>query len=127
MHGDPHDDETLGLTPRTSLLQFRLSSLLLAVAVCSGLLATLVTLGTLWSAMVFFVGVLIAAHVAGNVIGTRLREQASRARRVSAPGLAAMGNTGLQGSVELLYSSRFAFPSPSGSSTLSPTSESTQA
>jgi hypothetical protein len=54
--------------------QFALRTLLAAVAALAMMLA-LLQVGAYIALFVAFIGVLIAAHVAGNVIGTNLREQ----------------------------------------------------
>ena len=66
-HSRPH---------RVPMLQFRLSTLLAAVAICSALFAVMVAIGPLWSIVVLFIAIMIGAHVAGAVIGTRLRDEA---------------------------------------------------
>jgi len=50
--------------------QFRLRTLLGLVALAGGLCAAFVNIGPLWSILILWIGVLIAAHVAGNACGT---------------------------------------------------------
>lgn len=85
MNGDSERNETPRCDP--SLLKFRLSTLLLVVAVCSGLFATMMTLGAIWSAILLFLIVIVGAHVAGNAIGTQLRAQGSSHPRLTVPAL----------------------------------------
>lgn len=51
--------------------QFRLRTLLGLVAAVGGLCAVLVNIGPLWSTLVLWTGLLVAAHVAGNACGTK--------------------------------------------------------
>jgi hypothetical protein len=51
--------------------QFRLRTLLGLVAAAGGLCAVLVNIGPLWSTLVLWTGLLVAAHVAGNACGTK--------------------------------------------------------
>ena len=58
--------------------RFSLRALLLAVSLLCGLFAVMAAVGMLWSAAIaLFLG-LILAHVLGNSIGTRLRDEATR-------------------------------------------------
>lgn len=50
--------------------QFRLRTLLGLVALAGGLCAVFVNIGPLWSILILWIGVLIAAHVAGNACGS---------------------------------------------------------
>ncbi len=51
--------------------QFRLRTLLIAVAVLSALMAIAVRIGPVWSLAIFWTALLIAAHVLGNAWGSR--------------------------------------------------------
>ncbi|MFP6613451.1 MAG: hypothetical protein VB835_14165 [Pirellulales bacterium] len=62
---------------RPPVLQFRLRTMLLVVAGFSAAMALIHWLGLLWSSALIFVAVLATAHVAGNTIGTQLRDQSS--------------------------------------------------
>ncbi|MEE2706439.1 MAG: hypothetical protein VX988_05270 [Planctomycetota bacterium] len=62
---------------RPPVLQFRLRTMLLVVACLSAAMASIHWLGLLWSSALIFVAVLAAAHVAGNSIGTQLRDRGS--------------------------------------------------
>jgi hypothetical protein len=57
--------------------QFRLRTLMLAITLCGVLFALMATLSALASALLLFFLSLVAAHVVGNVIGTRLRDATS--------------------------------------------------
>ena len=69
----PHDRRA-GLRPP----QFRLSTMLAGVAVVCILLAAMKWVGPLAGFGLLFLALSIVAHVAGNAIGTRLRENGSR-------------------------------------------------
>jgi fatty acid desaturase len=69
----PHDGQR-GLKPP----QFRLRTMLLAVALLSVLLALMTSVGPLAAFGLLLLTLSIIAHVAGNAIGTRLRENGSR-------------------------------------------------
>ena len=56
------------------MLQFRLKTLLIAVALCSAAFAVMAWIGAFWSMVLLFFVALIAGHVAGNAIGTKLRD-----------------------------------------------------
>lgn len=58
--------------------QFGLRTLMLAVTLCSVLFAITAALGALWSLTLGFFVALVLAHVAGNALGTQLRDTASR-------------------------------------------------
>jgi len=58
-------------------LQFSLRALLLAIAGLAALLALVNVVGAGWTLLVAFVVLLVAAHVAGNSLGTALRDRAS--------------------------------------------------
>ncbi len=62
---------------RPPVLQFRLRTMLLVVACLSAAMASIHWLGLLWSSALIFVAVLAAAHMAGNSIGTQLRDRGS--------------------------------------------------
>ncbi|NIM07903.1 MAG: hypothetical protein GTO53_01785 [Planctomycetales bacterium] len=68
---------------RQLAFQFRLRTLLCAVAGCSALFATMMYVGPFWGLAMTFVVVMVGAHVAGNAIGTSLRARAT-VRRVEA-------------------------------------------
>ena len=55
-------------------LRYGLRGLLLFVALCSIGFAILVSLSVVWSAALGFLALLIAGHIAGNVLGTKLRD-----------------------------------------------------
>jgi hypothetical protein len=55
------------------LLQFRLKTLLAVVALCSAAFAVMAWIGAVWSMVLLFFVALIAGHVVGNAIGTKLR------------------------------------------------------
>ena len=54
--------------------QFSLRSLLIGTTVVAVLLALMTVVGTLWSLAILFLVLLMAAHVVGNSLGTRLRD-----------------------------------------------------
>ena len=54
--------------------QFSLRSLLIAMALCSGLFAALSVLPAVWSFATIWIGLLVAAHVAANAWGKRTFE-----------------------------------------------------
>ncbi len=58
--------------------QFTLRTLLIGMAVVAVLLGVATTVGTYWSMAVGLLLVLIAGHVAGNSLGTKLRDGAPR-------------------------------------------------
>jgi len=58
-------------------LRFRLRTLLLAVTLCGAALAVMNAIGPAWSAVLCILCLLATAHVVGNVVGTRLREEAT--------------------------------------------------
>jgi hypothetical protein len=64
------DDPTPALRPP----QFRLRTLLVLIAVCAGLLALTQWLEPLTVVGIAFLMLSVAAHVAGNALGTRLRQ-----------------------------------------------------
>ena len=67
--------------------QFSLRALLWLTALCSALFATMVAVGVVWSLMLLMVVGLIVAHVLGNAIGTRLRDDdAGRSNQSLPPG-----------------------------------------
>ena len=73
----PHDDSARLL----GRPQFSLRTLFLALTAACGLFAGMASVGALvWSMIVMFV-LLVAAHVAGNAIGTRLRDGADSRRK----------------------------------------------
>jgi hypothetical protein len=63
--------------------QFRLRSLFWAVTFCSIACAVFVAVGPIWASMLVLFLALALAHVAGNAIGTRLRDEASHANQRS--------------------------------------------
>ena len=70
----PADDSGSALKPP----QFTLRMLLVAITIAGGLFAVLAAIGAVWSVAVLFLLLLIAAHVIGNSMGTRLRDSSSR-------------------------------------------------
>lgn len=60
-----------------SPFQFRLRTMLLMVTLCGALCAIMHAVGPIWSAIFCFFTLLVASHVAGNAIGTRLRDGAT--------------------------------------------------
>jgi fatty acid desaturase len=58
--------------------QFRLRTLLLLMAVCGALFALVQAIGMLMSLVLLVAIGLVAAHVIGNALGTRLRGEAAR-------------------------------------------------
>lgn len=71
-----HDDASIVRTP----FQFRLRTLLLAVALFSALFAVMDIVGALWSVVLVWFLLLVGAHVAANAWGTKVgrRGQADR-------------------------------------------------
>ena len=71
--------------------QFGLTSLLLAMAAISALLAVMNSVGGVWSLIILLSLALVGAHVAGNALGTTLRDQASpeAPRHIDAPAMGA--------------------------------------
>jgi uncharacterized membrane protein len=65
--------------------QFTLRTLLVAMTVVGGLLAVMTAIGALWSLAILLVASLVAAHVLGNAVGTRLRDRSTELSR-DAPG-----------------------------------------
>jgi hypothetical protein len=58
--------------------QFSLRALFWLMAVVSALCAAMTAMGMVWSLMLLFFVALVVAHVVGNAIGTRLRDDATR-------------------------------------------------
>lgn len=58
----------------TRPFQFGVRSLLLAVAAACALLAAAARVGPTWTMVIFWLGLLAAAHVFGTALGTRLRD-----------------------------------------------------
>lgn len=54
--------------------QFSLRSLLIGTTVVAALLTVMTAVGTVWSLAILFLVLLVAAHVLGNSLGTRLRD-----------------------------------------------------
>jgi hypothetical protein len=69
-----HDDRRSLLEPP----QFALRTLFVAMTLVGALLALMNVLGALWSITLVFFLCLVLAHVAGNALGTKLRQNASR-------------------------------------------------
>jgi hypothetical protein len=65
--------------------QFSLRTLLIAMALCSGLFAALSVLPAVWSFAAIWVGLLVGAHVAANAWGKRTFEPGSPRPADSAP------------------------------------------
>jgi hypothetical protein len=57
--------------------QYSLRTLLWGVSALGALFATMTWVGALWSWAIVLFGLLVAAHVGGNWIGTRLRDEAT--------------------------------------------------
>jgi len=72
--------------PHTALgpPQFRLATLLAAMAAISAVFAVMHTVGIGWSLVMLLFVSLVSAHIAGNALGTRLRDQATAECRVAA-------------------------------------------
>jgi len=68
------DDREAGLGPP----RFTLRALLVVVTLAGCLFGLMTALGGVWSMAILMFLCLIAAHVAGNSLGTRLRDRASR-------------------------------------------------
>ncbi|HEX3999686.1 MAG TPA: hypothetical protein VHX65_14125 [Pirellulales bacterium] len=60
-------------------VQFRLRTMLLAVTACGACLAMMHVIGPVWSAILCILLLLAAGHVVGNVLGNRLRDEATAA------------------------------------------------
>jgi len=54
--------------------QFSLRTLLIVTTAAAALLALMTAVGTVWSLAILFFALLLAAHVVGNSLGTRLRD-----------------------------------------------------
>jgi hypothetical protein len=65
--------------------QFGLRTLLLTVTALSILFAVFAAVGPMWSAMLAMVFSLVGLHVAGNALGTRLRDDAPRLVEIDKP------------------------------------------
>ena len=61
--------------------RFTLRTMLLAVTALGCLFGVMTALGSLWSIAILFFGCLVAGHVIGNSVGTRLRDGAPRHER----------------------------------------------
>jgi len=70
----PADDSGSALKPP----QFTLRMLLVAITLAGALFAVLAAIGAVWSVAILFLLTLIAAHVLGNSVGTRLRDNSPR-------------------------------------------------
>jgi len=70
----PANDRRAGLKPP----QFNLRTMLLAVAIVSVLIALMTSVGPLAAFGILLLVLSIIAHVAGNALGTRLRENGNR-------------------------------------------------
>ncbi len=68
------DDQPVGIGPP----RFTLRTLLLIVTLAGCLFGVMSALGTMWSMGMLMILCLIFAHVAGNSLGTTLRDQATR-------------------------------------------------
>jgi hypothetical protein len=73
-----HDRSPLPADPDATLKppQFTLRTLLILMAVVAVLLGVMSAVGSMWSLGVLFVLLLVAGHVAGNSLGTKLRSGA---------------------------------------------------
>jgi len=69
------------------LLRFRLRQMFFVVTVLSVLCALLVVTTGAWPLVIGFGSLLVAAHVGGNLIGTRLRDSSQEMRNQQAPAL----------------------------------------
>lgn len=82
------------LDPRDRALgppRFSLRALLLITAACGGLFALMSAVGAMWSMALLLIGGLVAGHVLGNSLGTRLRDGTTQAvgpRTNAHPGMA---------------------------------------
>jgi hypothetical protein len=63
--------------------RFTLRTMLLAMTALGCLFGVMTALGSLWSIAILFFGCLVAGHVIGNSVGTRLRDGAPRQERFS--------------------------------------------
>jgi hypothetical protein len=66
----PSDDHDTTLKPP----QFTLRALMIGTAAVAILLSVLLAIGAFWAAALLFLLLLVAAHVLGNSVGTRLRD-----------------------------------------------------
>ncbi len=74
IHRSQPDDHQVGIGPP----RFSLRTLLLVVTVAGCLFGVMSALGTIWSMGMLIILCLVFAHVAGNSLGTTLRDQATR-------------------------------------------------
>lgn len=65
--------------------QFGLRSLFLAIAGLSALFGVMVWAGAVWALVLSVAGVLIAGHILGNSVGTRLRDRSTEALASQTP------------------------------------------
>ena len=72
------DESTKVHEPVPARPQFCLRTLLGGVTLCGGLFALMAALGPVWSGVLILSLSLVAAHVIGNSLGSRLRDAASR-------------------------------------------------
>lgn len=77
-HAPPPEDSDGTLKPP----QFTLRTLLIAMTALACLLAVMTAIGSWWSMAVLLVLALVSAHVAGNALGTKLRNHSARRRVV---------------------------------------------
>jgi hypothetical protein len=88
MTAEDHELTHTGLTPP----RFSLRTMLLVVTALCCLFAVMAGVGMIWSAVLLLFLSLVVAHVLGNSLGTKLRDQTSRqieAERASRPPVAA--------------------------------------
>ncbi|MEX1223242.1 MAG: hypothetical protein WEA31_01730 [Pirellulales bacterium] len=71
-------------------LRFSVRSLLVAITVASFVFAAAGWLGSVWSISIVLLALISGAHVLGNALGTRLRDQATEQHRRHGPDYEAM-------------------------------------
>ena len=76
-------DDTNNRQPSDLRPQYRLRTMFWVVTCLCVLFTVMATLGAVWSAALLMLLLLVAAHVAGNAIGTSLRDRAVTERRES--------------------------------------------
>jgi hypothetical protein len=74
----PMQDNPAQTTVALKPPQFRLSSMLIGVALICVLLVVMVSIGMFWAMGLLMLILLIVAHVVGNSLGTQLRDHGSR-------------------------------------------------
>lgn len=86
----PSDDYDTTLKPP----QFTIRALLMGTAAVALLLSVLMAIGAFWAAALLFLLLLVAAHVLGNSVGTRLRDGNGQ-RTVARPAAARVANAAI--------------------------------